>query len=252
MSRPTPTGTPAIFTSSPGTSVGGVVEDRADVVGLRRVVVGGLAHDRRSRSRARSPRTGRCRRAASWAGRGRGRVAALRRRAAPSRRAAAASRRPGSGCRCPSRSLGAASGGHRRHAARRPRRRCGQEHRLDAGVVAVGVVVGGDLAELREPAGEVGRVAAHVLEHRLRAVERPDRAREDAWRSAAPAAAAWRSARSGRCSGPGARISSRRSAIVGRASRTSGRSSRRKGASSLVAGFDSSTSGRGRRASRAG
>ncbi len=53
-----------------------------------------------------------------------------------------------------------------------------QEHRLHAGVVAVGVVVGGQLAEVREPGREVGRVAARVLEHRLRPVERLDRARE--------------------------------------------------------------------------
>ena len=44
----------------------------------------------------------------------------------------------------------------------------GVEDRLDAGVVAVGVVVGGALAELREPAGQVGRVRADVLDHRLR------------------------------------------------------------------------------------
>ena len=75
------------------------------------------------------------------------------------------------------------------------------------------------------------------------AVERLDRAREDRRASAPRAAAAWRSARSGRCPAPGERI---RSAQVGdrRAARraTSGRSSRKNGASCFVAGFDSSTS----------
>ena len=54
------------------------------------------------------------------------------------------------------------------------------EDRHDAGVVAVGVVVARHLAELGEPAGQVGRVVARVLDHRLGAVERADRAREDA------------------------------------------------------------------------
>ena len=116
------------------------------------------------------------------------------------------------------------------------------EDRLDAREVAVGVVVGGALAEVAQPADEVRRVRADELEHRLRALERrrgpPGR---PASRPAA-ATASCASPRRGRCRGRRGGSACCRSRIVGRASRTSGRSSRRNGARSLVAGLDSATS----------
>ncbi len=106
------------------------------------------------------------------------------------------------------------------------------EDRHDARVVAVGVVVRRHLAELREPAGEVGRVLARVRDHRLRAVERADRAREHRrWSSSARRGCLRRSARSGRCSGPAARISvaqvgDRGPQVVPRAGAARGRTAR--------------------------
>ena len=52
----------------------------------------------------------------------------------------------------------------------------GVEDRQDARVVAVGVVVGGALAEVAEPADEVGRVGPQELDHRLALAHRRDRA----------------------------------------------------------------------------
>ena len=54
----------------------------------------------------------------------------------------------------------------------------GREHRLDARVVAVGVVGVGDLAELGDRAGQVGRVLAQRVHEVLRSVKGPDGARE--------------------------------------------------------------------------
>ena len=174
-SRPetTPTGTPAIFTSSPCDEVGGVVEDRADEVVLERVVVARLAHDadhdpghdRHEQADVDQPPHGVAAGVAAAEGERRRAVGAGLDHAARAAvldvglEAVELLRRIGRGER----------------PARVVRR---QEHRLDAGVVAVGVVVGGDLPEVGDPGREVGRVAAEVLEHRLRLVERLDRARE--------------------------------------------------------------------------
>src|SRR3954449_5613270 len=52
------------------------------------------------------------------------------------------------------------------------------EDRLDAREVTVRVVVGGPLAEVVEPPGELGRVGADVLEHGLALAERLGRVLE--------------------------------------------------------------------------
>ena len=98
---------------------------------------------------------------------------------ATSRRATAGWRRRGRWGACRARIRRGAVRRHRHElvVARGRARRA--EDRHHARVVAVRVVVGGHLAELRDPAGEVRRVAARVLDHRVGAVERPDRARED-------------------------------------------------------------------------
>ena len=152
ISLTTPTGAPAIFTSSSGHERGGVVEDRparssASVVSLSRAsrtipitIQGQDRHQQR-----------RCRRASSRAGRGVGGIAAAGRERAPTRRAGAAPHRAGSAsgsrARSPSSRWWAAL--PRACAAVLARR---AEHRHHARVVAVRVVVAGHLAELREPA----------------------------------------------------------------------------------------------------
>ena len=94
--------------------------------------------------------------------------------------------------------------------------------------MAVGVVGGGALAELREPAGQVGRVLAQRVDELLRAVERRGSCAGRRSRSAARAAAACavRSIRSLFLPGRAdqlAQVADRRAA----ASATSGRSARR-------------------------
>ena len=85
--------------------------------------------------------------------------------------------------------------------------------------MAVGVVVGGALAEVAEPADEVGRVGADELEHRLRASRAPGGECVNAGRGdALQRAAACASRRPGRCRRRGVVTSVRRSWIVGRAS----------------------------------
>ena len=156
----------------------GVVEDRAHLVAASRraapmPTTAATARRRRATSR-------RWRRRASWAGRHLGRVAvelAGRRRAtAPSRprggwhggaRAALDVARSGR----PARRSAAGCGVE--HAARPGCRRTeGVEDRLDARVVAVRVVVRGALAEVAQPADEVGRVRPDELEHRLALLQR--------------------------------------------------------------------------------
>ena len=71
---------------------------------------------------------------------------------------------------------GEALGDRQRHELRRADRQLvqleGVEDRLDARVVAVGVVVGGADAEVAEPADELGDVRADELEHRLALLQR--------------------------------------------------------------------------------
>ena len=101
---------------------------------------------------------------------------------APSRQAAAESRRPGSGrtgwSRAPPGASRSESGVRTWPSSGVEVSENGVEHRLDPGEVAVRVVVGRALAELRDPAGQVGRVRADVLDDGLRLLERLDRARE--------------------------------------------------------------------------
>ena len=106
-------------------------------------------------------------------------------------------------------------------------------HRRDARVVAVGVVVGGALAEVAQPADEVRRVGPVEGDDLAAVGQRLGR------RAAATAPATWlepagtsASRRRGRCWARARLTSRRRSAIVGRASATSGRSRRRNGARS--------------------
>ena len=73
------------------------------------------------------------------------------------------------------------------------------EDRLDAGVVAVGVVVGGALAEVAEPADELGRVRAQELEHRLGLLQRLAARREGGRGGVLELAGTASSRRSGRC-----------------------------------------------------
>ena len=81
--------------------------------------------------------------------------------------------------------------------------------------MAVGVVVGGRLAEVVEPAGELGRVGADELEHRLALPQRLRRVLEaSGWRPAA-ARGSLRVASSRSLSAPGRVTSVRRSWIVG-------------------------------------
>ena len=163
---------PATFTSSPGTADGHVVEDRAHLVARRRSpsAPSPRAPPRRA-ARAQSTTTVSRRRISSGR-RGRG-GRSRRPRTARSRRARPAWRRPGSAGlaqleavepRCESGYCG-----QRRRSTSLTRERA--EHRLDARVVAVGVVGGGALAELGEPAGQVGRVLAQRVDEVLRAVE---------------------------------------------------------------------------------
>ena len=154
----------------------GVVEDRAHAVGV--VVVAGHDDERHERGDAAGRRRRATRGSHGPGGTSLGIAverAARRRATAPSRRRRAATRRPGSGAagwsRSPSKRCDGGIG--REHAARRvvgERERV--EDRLDARVVAVGVVVGGALAEVAEPADELGRVRAQELEHRLGFCER--------------------------------------------------------------------------------
>ena len=108
------------------------------------------------------------------------------------------------------------------------------EDRLDARVVAVGVVVRRALAEVAQPAGELGRVRAQELEHRLRAPASASRPLSNAGVATRCSAGILRVASTRSLSGPvaaheRAQVADRRP----RARRTSGRSSRRNGARSL-------------------
>ncbi len=224
----------------------GVAEDRADLVavGLRR----SRRRPRRAKTIAGRPRAARTTestrlmaRASTWVGsqsRSLRRVAerrrAVRRGLAGSARAALElvvdqpERR------------GAASVERREHLVVQVER---VEDRLDAGEVAVGVVVGGALAEVADPADEVRRVRPDEVQHRRRLAQRGDAVGERGLARPAPGAGALRSSSIRSLFAPGRRIRWRRSRIVGRASSTSGRSSRRNGARSFVAGLDASTSG---------
>ena len=116
----------------------------------------------------------------------------------------------------------------------------------------VGVVVGGALAEVAQPADELGRVRARELEHRLELLRAPggrrERRRGDALEPRQQLVGVDQVV-----VGAGA-VDQRgcRSRIVGRASCTSGRSSRRNGARSLSRAWTRRPARRGRRASRAG
>ena len=163
-----------------------------------------------------------------------------RRRRARSRQAAAGWSRPGSGAGCRAGSPRSGAPGVPPGACR-PRGRSGRIP-ADARVVAVGVVVARDLGELGDPAGDVGRVLARVVDHRLGAVERADRAREDRLRQLGEPRLG--GGQLGQVvAGAGladqlAQVLDRRPRVGGSAGAASGRT----GASCLVAGFDSSTS----------
>ena len=171
-----------------------------------------------------------------------GRVAVAERAAGWSRRATAGSTPPGQRFRLPvSKPLSFCEGSIAVSVP--PEYVDGQEHRLHAGVVAVGVVVGGDLAEVGDPGGEVGRVAAR------RTRTPAGRGRASGSRAGTPIAVSC--ARRG-CLAvssirslfvPGLRGSAcagRRPSGAPRARAAAARAG--SGASSLVAGFDSSTS----------
>ena len=121
---------------------------------------------------------------------------------ARSRRPRAGSRRPGS-----AQHAGLQAGeplrDGQRHELRRADRHVvqleGVEDRLDARVVAVGVVVGGADAEVAEPADELRDVRADELEHGLALLQRAAwSSSSPGWRRAGrPAACAW--PRRGRC-----------------------------------------------------
>ena len=220
----------------------GVHEDRAHAVGAA-VVARARAEDQRARAAATqdagdgedalhgpgSTRLGSQSRVPSCRGR------------APSRRPAAGEAAPGQRRDLAGLQAGEALAGRDRReraAGRVVGEREGVEDRLDAREVAVGVVVRRALAEVAQPADEVGRVGPDELDHRRGLLQRRDRVREaTAWRRCSSAGALpSRSVRS--LSGPLRCTSVLRSAIVGRASCTSGRSWRRKRARSLVAGLD--------------
>ena len=201
----------------------GVVEDRAHEVVVRRVVVGGLAHDpdhdpghdRHEQADVDQPSHGPGGTSVGIAALGRERGRAVGRRLRGGARAVAA----GCPARSPrSRRFGGTAG---ERAAREDGRR---EDRLHARVVAVGVVVARHLGELRDPARR-GRACSGA---RTRSPAGSDRAPGSRAgtpsRSAARAAAACAVSSVRSLLAPGLRISSLRSATVGRASATSGRS----------------------------
>ena len=144
----------------------GVVEDRAHVVAvLARRRRRRATHARRRRATSRSDDGGDALimgRAAPGSGRSRRSpaVVAVRRRAVR-RRLAGGARAARAACRSARPSKRCATGiGVSAPPAGLSVKLEGVEDRLDARVVAVGVVVGGALAEVAEPADEVGRVRA--------------------------------------------------------------------------------------------
>ena len=151
---------------------------------------------------------------------------------------------------------GEALGDRQRHELRRAGGQLveleGVEDRLDARVVAVGVVVGGADAEVAEPADELRDVRADELEHRLALLQRARAVRRTpGWRpSGSRAACAWR--RPGRCRRrAGGRASrGRRSSAWRRARAGAARAGTAPGPWSRA--WSRRPAGRGRRASRAG
>ena len=116
------------------------------------------------------------------------------------------------------------------------------EDRLDPRVVAVRVVVGRALAEVAQPADELGRVGAQELEHRLGLCERLAARAEGRRGGVLERGQLARRVASGRCwRRRGARAGAGRGSSAATPA-TSGRSSRRNGARSFVAGLDASTS----------
>ena len=241
-----------------GDDEAGVVEDRADLVGAAVVARadgqhrGGGHGEQEADGGEALHVTGP---GALGSGRSRRRRGCRRRSTAPSRPRPAGWRRPGSAWRCWS--AGPSNFGRGPAGVSTPPVGLSVngervEDRLDAGEVAVGVVVGGRLAEVVEPARELRGVGADELEHRLALAQRlRSSGRRSGWRPAG-ARAACASRRAGRCRRRGASraCAGRGSSAARRARAGAARAGTGRGPSSRA--WTRRPARRGRRASRAG